>query len=69
MDDLFDELMGVLGDETPRDIPNRGRDAGHFRQEPRFSSSLPPGPQEHSRYWPMQSWEDLSRFGGLSLPW
>jgi len=69
MDDLFDELMGVLGDEAPRGGTDRGRDTHHPRQEPRNSSGLSPEPQEQSRYWPIQSWEDLSRFGGFSLPW
>jgi len=66
MDDLFDELMDVLGDEAPRDGAGRGCDADHFRQEPRFNFGLSPEPEEHGRYWPMRNWEDLSRFGRFS---
>ncbi|PUU75011.1 Sec63 Brl domain-domain-containing protein [Tuber borchii] len=62
MDDLFDELMVVLGDEAPRDSVGREYDASHSRQEPRFNFGLSPEPQEHGRYWPLQNWEDLSRF-------
>ena len=69
MDDLFDELMGVLGDEAPSNGAGRGCDGGHSRQEPRFNFGRSPEPEEHSRYRPMQNWEDLSRFGGLSPPW
>ncbi|KAG0637603.1 ATP-dependent DNA helicase MER3 [Tuber brumale] len=59
MDDLFDELMGVLGDGAPRDSTDREYDAGPPRQEPRFSFDLSHQPLEYSRYWPMQSWEGL----------
>ncbi|CAZ81545.1 unnamed protein product [Tuber melanosporum] len=62
MEDLFDELMGVLGDEAPRDSTGREYDAGPSRQESGFSFDVSHQPREYSRYWPMQSWEDLSRY-------
>lgn len=68
MDDLFDELMGVLGDEALRDGAGGRCDASHSRQEPRFNFGLSPEPEEHSRYRPMQNWEGLSRFSELSPP-
>ncbi|PWW77261.1 P-loop containing nucleoside triphosphate hydrolase protein [Tuber magnatum] len=64
MDDLFDELMGVLGDDAPRDSAVRAYNAGHSRQEPRFEFNPYHGLQEHSRHWPTQSWEELSRHAG-----
>ncbi|CUS11806.1 unnamed protein product [Tuber aestivum] len=61
MDDLFDELMVVLGDDVPKDRIGRSYDASHSQQEPTLEIDHFPLLPEHSRYWPMQSREELSR--------